>query len=300
MSTVRHQIPARSTRALPRTALALGAAVLLTGLAAPTALADTTPEKDRAASAAADRAAGSPEVADTLARFFAQDGAPAAANDAARVSRADAAQVEDGAVPVHHLSPDFVAGERGAPVAVPVYHASRAVAADGRTASLWTARHEGRWQVVNIATGDDETRYAALGERKLPGGTVFQEPQVGAWYVHRGDRVVPLDGQARKAIGADGASLAEYRTHVRRAYGDKLKGSAYAKSGKAGGYGATAATGAGDHDAPVSRAAAPVQDAAGPVNVSVAVASGAAGVGALAALLWAGTALRRRADRPAG
>ncbi|MFF2020316.1 hypothetical protein ACFVW2_00685 [Streptomyces sp. NPDC058171] len=299
-STTRHQSAART---LPRAALTLGAATLLTVLAAPAATADAPPATDKAASAAADKAASSTGTLDTLTRFFAQDhgqtrppGAPDARGAAAAEPR-----VEDGAVPVHHLSPDFVAGKPGAPVAVPVFHASRAVAADGRTASLWTARHKGRWQVVNIATGDEETRYAALGERKLPGGTVFQEPQIGAWYVQRGERVVPLDGEARRAVGADGATLAEYRTHVRSAYGDKLRGSGYAKSGKAGGYGpaeaargAEGAHGPAAHDTPATRAAEPD----GALSVPVAVGAGAAGVGLLALLLWAGTALRRWAGHP--
>ncbi|MGX2997890.1 hypothetical protein JNUCC64_27085 [Streptomyces sp. JNUCC 64] len=305
--TTRRLTAART--AAPRTTLVLCAAALLTGLAAPVATADDgSPATGRAAAAAADKAAARPEVIDTLTRFFAQDGAGRAGAARAGAARGEP-EVEAGAVPVRHLSPDFVAGRKGAPIAVPVFHASRAVAPDGREASLWTARHEGRWQVVNIATGDDETRYAALGERKLPGGTVFQEPQIGAWYVQRGDRVVPLDGQARRAVGADGATLAEYRAHVRRSYGDKLGGSAYAKSGKAGGYGAgagaagSAAEGARPADgaparsagtAPALRADAGATATSGALSVPVAVATGAAGVGLLALLLWAGSALRGR------
>ncbi|MEU0686654.1 hypothetical protein [Streptomyces uncialis] len=277
--TTRHLTPAR-TRS--RAALTVTAAALLTGLAAPTAGAD--PDPSAASRAAADKAATAPAAMETLTRFFDRDGA--------RARVAGEPRVDGKAVPVYHLSRDFAAGKRGAPIAEPVYHASRAVSADGRTASLWTARHEGVWQVVNIATGDDETRYTALGERKLPGGTVFQEPQTGAWFVQRDARVVPLDKEARAAVGADGIGLNAYRDRVRQAYGDKLPGSAYAKSGKAGGYGPAAeqgtrpAAGAGTP----ARAAAPDE----PLNVSVAVASGAAGVGLLATLLWAGTALRRR------
>lgn len=80
----------------------------------------------------------------------------------------------------------------------------------------------GRWQVVNIATGDDEARYTAAGARKLPGGTVFREPQIDAWYVQKGNRVLPLDRDAVGAVGADGTTLAAYRTRVRAAYADKL------------------------------------------------------------------------------
>lgn len=96
---------------------------------------------------------------------------------------------------------------------------------------------------MNIATGDDEARYAARGARALPGGTVFREPQIDAWYVHDDSRVLPLDQDARTAVGAKGTTLDAYRTRVKEAYGDKLPGSGYARSGQAGGYGPQAAPG---------------------------------------------------------
>ncbi|MEU9091334.1 hypothetical protein [Streptomyces sp. NPDC048428] len=58
--------------------------------------------------------------------------------------------------------------------------------------------------MVNIVTGDDETRYTAAGARELPGGMVFREPQTGAWCVQKGSRVLPLDTDAVLAIGAGG------------------------------------------------------------------------------------------------
>lgn len=119
------------------------------------------------------------------------------------------------------------------------------MASDGQQAALWTAKTEAGWQVVNIATGDDEFRYAQLGAAKLPGGTVFREPQIDAWYVAQGARVLPLDEDATRAVGAQGTSLAAYRARVIKAYGDKLPGSAYAKGGKAGGFGPTEADAAG-------------------------------------------------------
>ncbi|MYT19754.1 hypothetical protein GTW69_05520, partial [Streptomyces sp. SID7760] len=180
--------------------------------------------------AAAAGAAAAPETLATLSRFFAREGKVAV--DAARP------RVEGEAIPVSYLSPDFVAGKAGAPVARLEFLASRAVSSDGQQAALWTARTETGWQVVNIATGDDEFRYAQLGAAKLPGGTVFREPQIDAWYVAEGGRVLPLDEDAERAVGAQGTSLAAYRARVTRAYGDKLPGSAYAKAGKAGGYGA--------------------------------------------------------------
>ncbi|ARE79203.1 hypothetical protein ACFVZ8_24630 [Streptomyces sp. NPDC059558] len=215
--------------------------------------------------AAATRAATAPDTLATLSRFFAREG---------KVSLTAAQPRIDGeAIPVNHLSPEFVAGRAGAPVARLEFLASRAVSSDGQQAALWTARTEAGWQVVNIATGDDEFRYARLGAEKLPGGTVFREPQIDAWYVTGGSRVLPLDEDAERAVGAGGTSLAAYRARVTGAYGDKLPGSPYAARGTAGGY-----------------AEAP----AGGDGTPVAAVTG--GAGALAALGGGGVlvALRRR------
>ncbi|WP_406057418.1 hypothetical protein [Streptomyces sp. NBC_01077] len=229
-----------------------------------------------------EQAASAPGTLDTLSRFFARDGA---------VARSAAApRVEGGSVPVRILSPDFVAGKAGAPVARVEFRASRAVSSDGQKASLWTVKQAGGWQVVNIATGDDEIRYAQQGGRVLPGGLVFREPQIDAWYVQKGAKVLPLDEDAVRAVGRNGTSLAAYRERVVRAYGDKLPGSAYAKKGAAGGY------------APQAQASVPApgsvsgsRTAAAHEEPAVTVASTAAGVGAVVALaLTATTAIRRR------
>ncbi|OKJ69821.1 hypothetical protein [Streptomyces sp. CB02261] len=175
-----------------------------------------------------ERAASAPGTLDTLSRFFARDGA---------VARSAAApRVEGGSVPVRILSPDFVAGKAGAAVARVEFRASRAISSDGQKASLWTVRGVDGWRVVNIATGDDEIRYAEQGGRLLPGGLVFREPQIDAWYVQKGAKVLPLDEDAVRAVGPNGTSLTAYRERVGRAYGDKLPGSAYARRGAAGGY----------------------------------------------------------------
>lgn len=245
-------------------AAAVLAAAALLGLA-PHAAAAPVPQPQAATAenkAAAARAATAPDTLATLSRFFAREG---------KVSP-DAAQprVEGEAIPVHHLSPDFVAGKAGASVARLEYLASKAVSADGQQAALWTARTEAGWQVVNIATGDDEFRYAGLGAEKLPGGTVFREPQIDAWYVADGGRVLPLDEDAVRAVGAGGTTLSGFRSRVAKAYGDKLPGSPYAKGGVAGGF------------------AEPAEEAGTPAGVV------AAGAGALA-LGGAGVlALRRR------
>ncbi|MFB6826028.1 hypothetical protein ACFCXA_31090 [Streptomyces virginiae] len=220
-----------------RAATAVAAAVLATtallGLAprAAAAPAGPVPQPQAATAenkAAAARAATAPDTLATLSRFFAREG---------KVSLTAARpRIEGEAIPVNHLSPEFVAGRAGAPVARLEFLAGKAVSSDGQRAALWIARTEAGWQVVNIATGDDEFRYAQLGAAKLPGGTVFREPQVDAWYVTGGNRVLPLDEDAVRAVGADGTTLAAYRVRVARAYGDKLPGSAYAEGGMAGGY----------------------------------------------------------------
>ncbi|MEU6993639.1 hypothetical protein ABZ953_23665 [Streptomyces sp. NPDC046465] len=271
------------SRHLVKAALAGAAATLVLGVVAPAASADSGPAAPSAASrAAALRAAEAPKTLDTLSRFFAREGA-------VTVAAADP-RVEGKAVPVRYLSPDFVAGKKGAPVARVEFLAGKAVSSDGQEASLWMVDKGGSWQVVNIATGDDETHYARVGADKLPGGTVFHEPQINAWYVQDAEhaRVLPLDKDAVRAVGAEGTSLAAYRKRVQKAYGDKLPGSAYEKSGKAGGYEETE-PGAG------AEAARPAAE--GPVTV----ASSLAGAGALAALGLSGAVLvRRRTTRREG
>ncbi|ANW22058.1 hypothetical protein [Streptomyces clavuligerus] len=282
---------------------ALGAGTAVADTAPPAAPA-TVPAPSAAELAAARDAATAPATRDTLARFFARDGKSARS--------AAAPRTEGKSVPVHVLSPDFVAGKAGAPVARTEVVATPAVASDGQRASVWTARQAGAWQVVNIATGDDEFRYARLGERRLPGGTVFREPQIDGWYVTRGTKVLPLDEDATRAIGARGTGLDAYRDRVRAAYGDKLPGSAYAKKGVAGGYGTDGAPapavggpvagapapGAGAPAAAVPAAAGSTASGEGRDPGALTAASVASGTGAVLALALGGllvTRLRRRA-----
>lgn len=257
-------------------AVAAVTATLLLGAAAEASAVDhPAPKPDRAA---ADKAATAPATLDTLSRFFARDGALARS--------AVAPRVQGGAVEVSTLSPEFVAGKPGAKVAELEFMANTAVSSDGRKASLWTAPLKGEWQVVNIATGDDETRYAADGARKLPGGTVFREPQIDAWYVADARRVLPLDEDATRAVGAKGTTLAAYGKRVRAAYADKLPGTAYAKQGKAGGYAQQA------QQSPGSTTAADAQPAASGTPAAPLAAAGGAALLALAG--FAVVRLRRR------
>ncbi|HVK24888.1 MAG TPA: hypothetical protein VM677_26315 [Actinokineospora sp.] len=168
-------------------------------------------------SAAALRAAGSPEVKATVGKFLGRGTGLAPA----------AASVGGSPVAVYELSADFVAGRSGK-VGGLAYLAVPATGADGSAASVWTVRDGGgSWVVANIASGDVEFQNA----RKLPQGAVLlREPQNNTWYAVAGNSVHPL-------AGGKAMTVAEYQRQVSARYGDKLPGSAYDKSGTAGGYG---------------------------------------------------------------
>ncbi|MFJ3220660.1 hypothetical protein ACIPLC_32645 [Kitasatospora sp. NPDC086801] len=221
-------------------------------------------------------------VLDKVGHFFARKGVPptqqltiGAAQEAQAASEA-APQLAGDTVPVYTLDAGFVAGTPGAPVAKAEFTASKVVAADGQAASVWTIRQGDSWRVVNIASGGDESDYVAKAAGG-GGGTAFREPQVNAWYVLRDGRVLPLDDEARRSVGAGGVSLAAYQKLVHQRYGDKLPGSAYDREGKGGGY----------------QLAADPERAAGGGSVLPAVTAVAA-LGATA-LVGAGAVLRRRA-----
>ncbi|GAB7181229.1 hypothetical protein ATKI12_1060 [Kitasatospora sp. Ki12] len=237
-----------------------------------------------------------PAVLDKVGHFFARKGVPPTrqltigAAEEARAASESAPRLAGDTVPVYLLDAGFVAGTPGAPVAKAEFTASKVVAADGQTASVWTVRQGDAWRVVNIASGGDESDYAAKAASG-GGGTAFREPQVNAWYVLRDGRVLPLDDEARRSVGADGVSLAAYQQLVHQRYGDKLPGSAYDRAGKGGGYQADAAGSAETADVAAAPVAAP-EPAAGGGPVLPAVTAAAA-LGATA-LVGAGAVLRRR------
>ncbi|MEV0264376.1 hypothetical protein AB0I49_23990 [Streptomyces sp. NPDC050617] len=288
--------PSRTKRNATRAAAVAGGALagVLLGFtpaaqAAETSAAPAAP----AASAVAEahRAATAPATLDTLSRFFARDSAAGGAMVKAKA----APKVEGATVPVYTLAPEFVAGKAKAPVAKLDFLATKAVSADGRKASVWAVRQGGSYKVVNIATGDDETRYAAAGAEKASGGTVFREPQIDAWYVQRGDRVLPLDADAERAVGAKGTTVEAYQARVHKAYGDKLPGSEYAKKGLAGGYGADAGADAdaAKGDAPaVAQAVSVAHDNDG-LLTATSLATGGAAVVALGLSVVAARRRRR-------
>ncbi|WP_329583029.1 hypothetical protein OG500_23045 [Kitasatospora sp. NBC_01250] len=271
-----------------------GLALALPAQAAPQSAPWAAGEAAPAAVAAGDLAAArsavqSPAVLGQLGDFFARRGVPptqplqlGAAAEAKAAAQADPTLV-GATVPVYTLDPGFVAGTKGSPVARADFTATEAVAADGQKASVWAVQQNGSWRVVNIASGSDETDYAARGAAG-GGGTVFREPQVNAWYVLRAGRVLPLDTEARESVGANGTSLAAYQQLVHRRYGDKLPGSAYDKAGLGGGFSPTTASVA-------QQGAGAVGGALG-LPVPALTAAGALGVTALAG---AGLAVRRRA-----
>ncbi|MGW2920643.1 hypothetical protein ACWDBF_22635 [Streptomyces angustmyceticus] len=280
-------------------AVAIGtSATALLGLTPHLALAAPAPVPRTPAAAsltAAREAATAPAALDSVARFFAAERKRGGTRTGGPGAGRAAPRVEGAVVPVYVLSPDFVRGREGAPVARLAFLAGQAVAGDGRTASVRIARRGAAWKVVRIAAGDDETGYRAAGAARAKGGTVFHEPGIDAWYVQHGDRVEPLDADARQAVGAHGTTVAAYRERVVRAYGDKLPGAAYDRRGAAGGYGpgagAGTATGAGARHTPRPLTTAGLADDSLPVTAATTLAGAAA---LLALALSASAPLRRR------
>ncbi|RLK54546.1 hypothetical protein [Actinokineospora cianjurensis] len=163
-------------------------------------------------SAKAQAAASAPDVTATVGKFLG-------------VSGLAAPQVGGTSVPVYELSPDFVSGRspkvgRLAYVAVPA-------TAGSATASVWTVRTpSGAWTVANIAAGDLEFRNAG----KVPAGALLlREPQTNAWYAVTGSTI-------RSLATGKVQSLSQYQRDVAGRYGDKMPGSAYDRSGLAGGF----------------------------------------------------------------
>ncbi|MFE4974033.1 hypothetical protein ACFRAR_18225 [Kitasatospora sp. NPDC056651] len=232
-----------------------------------------------------------PAVLDKVGHFFARKGVPPTsqltigAAEEAWAASAAAPRLSGDTVPVYVLDSGFVAGTPGAPVAKAEFTASTVVAADGQSASVWTVRQGGDWKVVNIASGGDEGDYAAKAANS-GGGTAFREPQVNAWYVLRDGRVLPLDDEARRSVGAGGMTLTAYQQLVHQRYGDKLPGSAYDRDGKGGGY-------------PVDAAEAAAAPAGSSGSSALPAVTAAAALGATA-LVGAGAVLRRRSGARRG
>lgn len=260
--------------------------------------------------AAARAAVDAPAVLDRVGHFFARHGAPPnqaiglTAAQEQRTAAAEAPRLSGATVPVFTIDAAFVRGTAGAPVATADFLASTVVAADGQAASVWTVRQDGAWRVVNIASGGDEAAYAAKAGSG-GGGQAFREPQINAWYVLRGGRVLPLDDEARRSVGAAGVTLAAYQRLVHQRYADKLPGSAYDRSGEGGGFSPDANAGTGaDAGAAVHHAAARPVAAAAPAARSAGLPGTALGLGLAGALgaaaVGAAAVRRRRRTGPTG
>ncbi len=188
--------------------------------------------------AAAQKTAAKPETAMMLAKFFVnldrhQAGKlTAKAPDGDAAMRAKAPRVTGSAHAVYSLNPDFVRGDKNAPVATFAYMVFGAKSATGQDASVRLVKSPQGWQVMNIGSGADEAAYpASAGE-----GTIFLEPQLDAWYRLSGDKVTGLSSTAKTSVGADGVSLTAYQKLVHGRYADKLPGSKYVHDGRLGGY----------------------------------------------------------------
>lgn len=228
--TPRTTVPRNSA---PIRALGAGAlAVAALGLATTTASATPDAHAPHAYTAAQLSAARAAATADStitvLGKYFAH--APVRGTVHAAQKGQTTPRVVGRSVTVSSLNPAFVAGEADAPVAKPSFVATDVVSPTGQTATVQTAPTAKGWQVVNIASGTDETDYTAKAHGK---GTVFREPQINAWYIVRGDEILPLNTEARAVVGASGTSLAAYYRHVHSAYGHKMPGSSYDKKGMA-------------------------------------------------------------------
>ncbi|WP_406636519.1 hypothetical protein [Amycolatopsis sp. WGS_07] len=138
-------------------------------------------------------------------------------------------------IPVYEPTAAFISGNSDVPAAL-AYVASPAHLADGRAATVWTQPSASGWQVINVASGNDEQVHAAAAH----GGYLLHEPQVNAWYSVSGNTVTVLDGAVSGVPAGTRVTLAAYQAELQKRYGDKLPGSTYDKTGSGGGYAAPA------------------------------------------------------------
>ncbi|MGC4938452.1 hypothetical protein [Kribbella sp. DT2] len=142
--------------------------------------------------------------------------------------------VQQDAVPVYALNPDFVAEKSGDVASL--WYVATSASRGGAAMTVYTAPDAaGSWQAVNVASGNTESRMAGAAK----GAKLFTEPQIGAWYALAGDQVRALNPSATEAIGAQPISLTAYQEKVTTRYADKQPGSPYDANGTAGGYDVT-------------------------------------------------------------
>ncbi|MEV6283740.1 hypothetical protein [Kribbella sp. NPDC051770] len=142
--------------------------------------------------------------------------------------------VQQDAVPVYALNPDFVAGKSGEVASL--WYVATSASKGGAAMTVYTAPDaSGTWSAVNVASGNTESRMAGAAK----GAQLFTEPQIGAWYALSGDQVRALNSSATEAIGSKPVSLGTYQQKVADRYADKQPGSQYDARGTAGGYDVT-------------------------------------------------------------
>ncbi|WP_309130904.1 hypothetical protein [Brevibacterium sp.] len=240
-------------------------------------------------------AASAVHAPDGLSLLRSAAGAPKPSPGALAPQTSTQQKVAADGIPVYALNPDFVSGHSKDPaelwyIAYPATH-------NAEDFTIFAAQDDaGRWSAVNVATGHQEADYVkdAPADSRL-----LVEPQVSAWYGLKDGEVEPLNDAAVKAIGSSGpVPVADYRQHVSSAYGSKLPGSSYAKSGKAGGFGAGAPSPAGSVTPQPDTGAAhsPVAETAGTLAPPLFGVWAGAGAVALAAL-GLGWLLHRRKNR---
>ncbi|WP_020659995.1 hypothetical protein [Amycolatopsis benzoatilytica] len=248
-------------RTILRSAVLTGAAGLAALAATPAFAAPAVPSGPSAADTAAiSNVVASPGTAARLASTKFPGAAPAGAR--AMRAAADASTQ----IPVYEPTAAFVRGTSAVPGAL-AYVAVPAHLADGRDATVWAQPGNSGWQVINVASGNDEQAHAAAAR----GGYLLHEPQVNAWYSVSGDTVTVLDGSITGVPAGTKISVPDYQAELHQRYADKLPGSQYDKTGAGGGY-AVARTDAGSDGIP----------------------AGAVAVGCAAAVLGGALLMRRR------
>jgi len=257
--------------------LAAGAGLLLgSGLAS----ADAVPGLAAPSTAdvsAAHTAATAPAVQATAGRFLAGGGQPGLA------AAAPVTPTMGRTVAVYYLNPEFITTGTSVPVATQAFLATEAKAPNGHTASVWTVRKGNTWTEINIASGSNEFVYADKAAAVSPNAKAFYEPQIHAWYALAGDKVVGLNADATKSIGAESVSIAEYQHVVNARYADKMPNTPYGKNHMVGGINTTPDVSGGPKM--IAAPARPAESNSAPLIGAV------AGVGLLGA---AGLYLRRR------
>lgn len=248
-------------------ALCFAPVAMAAGSDLPPAPAGATTAGASAADAAAKGALG-----ETFASSLDAKGPSSGVQAQIRAQKSGDATVKAGStVNVYMLTPQFVKDGSG-PVGQFTY-AATSYAVKGNPATVYSAPVDGTWQGVNIATGRTEQQLAA----KAGTSSLLFEPQVRAYYAVKGDTLQALNDSARKAIGGDTISVSDYAKQVHAKYGSMLPGSAYDKSGKAGGF-----------------EAAPAGVKASESSTSSNAPLAAASIGGAAALAGATVAVRRR------